>query len=296
MSTYLLIVDLGVGTDDQKPRVLRRFDHHRVRNIIIGDRVVKGRRIGNDVEMEETKGDVDDEDESAGPVVASILRMAISSDGQWLATSDDHARTHIFNLDSVQVMCFFLLTLYFHLTLICHQHHCVLPSFPQPVHALSFDPSHPSILIMGFPDKTLQIFDVETRQFPAWSKRLCNSLPKCLAHTHEPILGVAFDPSGMSSPTPTYALFWGSTWMCKVPLNNSLSGDDSAKKRRRESKNLAPVPSSEQTRDVKVITQYRPLLLVDFLEAGEMVVVERPLADVLASLPPAYFKHKYGTS
>jgi U3 small nucleolar RNA-associated protein 4 len=34
---------------------------------------------------------------------ARVLRLAVSADGQWLASSDDHARTHVFNLDSVQV-------------------------------------------------------------------------------------------------------------------------------------------------------------------------------------------------
>ena len=45
-----------------------------------------------------------------------------------------------------------------------------------------------------------------------------------------------------------------------------------------------------------MITHYRPVLHVDFLDSGELVVVERPLVDVLALLPPAYYKSKYGAS
>lgn len=41
--------------------------------------------------------------ESTGTVSTTISRMAISADGQWLATTDDLSRTYIFNLDSVQV-------------------------------------------------------------------------------------------------------------------------------------------------------------------------------------------------
>lgn len=107
MSSYVLIIDLGTG--DEKPRVLRRFDHHRLRDSIIRDRIVKGRKDDGDVEMGEASDDVEEDDEgsaSAGdssPALVNILRIAISPDGQWLATSDDRARTHIFNLDSVQV-------------------------------------------------------------------------------------------------------------------------------------------------------------------------------------------------
>jgi U3 small nucleolar RNA-associated protein 4 len=49
-------------------------------------------------------------------------------------------------------------------------------------------------------------------------------------------------------------------------------------------------------RGFKVITQYRPNLFVGYIGAKELVIVERPLVDILATLPPAYFRHKYGES
>jgi U3 small nucleolar RNA-associated protein 4 len=38
------------------------------------------------------------------------------------------------------------------------------------------------------------------------------------------------------------------------------------------------------------------MLFLDFLTNGELVVVERPLIDILSTLPPPYFKPKYGAS
>lgn len=52
----------------------------------------------------------------------------------------------------------------------------------------------------------------------------------------------------------------------------------------------------EEQDNFKMVTHYRPILHVDFVASGELVVVERPLVDVLATLPPAYFKPKYGAS
>lgn len=43
------------------------------------------------------------------------------------------------------------------------------------------------------------------------------------------------------------------------------------------------------------ITRYRNMLGVDFLNSEEIVVIERPISDVLAELPPAYFKARYGS-
>lgn len=136
LSSYILVVNL---TGD-KPSVLRRFDHHRLQNSIVHDRVIKGRSAtvvasdsqlkpkanghaavnGNgDVDMsdinypspppeDEDKMDEDDdsssdEEGSSLPAVVSVERIAISMDGQWAATSDSRGRTHIFNLDSISV-------------------------------------------------------------------------------------------------------------------------------------------------------------------------------------------------
>ncbi|KAF5368316.1 hypothetical protein D9758_002360 [Tetrapyrgos nigripes] len=270
MTSYVVVIDIS----GDKPQVLRKFDHHRQPP----GRVLKDLKTNGDVKMGEPQDDSDSDEE---PLVSNIFRLAISADGQWLATSDEHCRTHIFNLDSLQ-------------------HHCVLPSFALPVQSLVFDPSRPNVLILTFQNNTLQIYDVESRQFPTWHKELCDNLPKNLTQAKEPILGVTFQPE-----SPGHAIFWGSTWLCKLNVQGSnfmVSG--SSKKRRRDSvhanaKATAPTLGQEESlssKEFKMITQYRPLLLVDFLSQGEMVVVERPLVDVLATLPPAYFKHKYGAS
>ena len=106
VSSYILVVDLT----GEKPRVLRRFEQHRFKNLIVHDRVVKGRKSDGDVDMiGATDNDEcsEDPEKSSAPAVVGILRMSISPDGQWLATSDDHAQTHIFNLDSIQVITFY---------------------------------------------------------------------------------------------------------------------------------------------------------------------------------------------
>ena len=55
---------------------------------------------------EDSEGDEeresDDESEDEREDLVTVNRMALSLDGQWLATSDTAYRTHVFNLDSVQ--------------------------------------------------------------------------------------------------------------------------------------------------------------------------------------------------
>lgn len=243
----------------------------------------------------------DIEDAPAFPLPAAslntvITRLTMSHDEQWLVTADDTRRVHVFNMDAMQ-------------------HHTVLPTFPHPIQALSFDPSSPSTLVVGLANNTIHIYDVEARTFPAWGAEVCANVPKRFTHIHDPILGLTFDAGEGSKRR---ALFWGSTWMCSVKLDAPVGWGGFSKKRRRKSiegaSSLAPsfsTPTAKQQVDISsgdprqpqqpqnftMVTNYRPILLAEFLSVGgELVVVERPLVDVLAKLPPSYFKPKYGAS
>ena len=298
MSTAVAACILVIDLTSEKLRVLRRFDHHRLPHPVVQKRVVTGRKgdanTGVDIPVDLVE---ESENQPSTPVIVNILRISISPDGQWLASSDDRSRTHVFNLDSIQVLSFLKL----HDSLfncIILQHHCILPSFSKPAQALCFDTAHPNILMMAFPDNSLQVYDVESRQFPAWGKELCNNLPKRFTNTHDPVLGMAFNPAGLSTDVVSrHALFWGSTWICKLPLTSSANASKNKKRRRESMKRLAPPPApgvDDPPGDFKMITHYRPILFVDYFTAGELVVIERPLVDVLSTLPPAYFEHKYG--
>ena len=57
-------------------------------------------------QVKEVAGEVDEEekiDESGEARRPVISHVAVSPDGQWLATSDLHRRTHVFNEDALQV-------------------------------------------------------------------------------------------------------------------------------------------------------------------------------------------------
>lgn len=315
-SAYVLVVDLG----DSTPRVLRRFAHHRMRHVVLGERVVAGRKGPKDatsVEVEDVEmadgdaepastsadeptptdnaatnanADADDDGASplAPPVAATVTRLAISADGQWLASTDDRCRTHLFNLDAVS-------------------HHCALPTLPQPAHALTFSSSG-GILVIGTADHALHAFDADARAFPAWARVLAGA-PQRFTHLHDPLLGASFDPAGGARA----ALFWGAGWLCRVQLDAGAEYGGFEKRRRGWAPNAAKPQSSlvkvtsgagagmddaraMPQQNYKLVTHYRPLLFVDFIGPGELVVVERPLVDVLAKLPPAFFKPKYGAT
>jgi U3 small nucleolar RNA-associated protein 4 len=199
---------------------------------------------------------------------------------------------------------------------------------------------------MALANNSLEIFDVEARHTPGWARALTANLPKRFTHLHDAVLGVTFDPgaaSGVISGTisggapgaststgvvpstlkPRHALFWGSTWICKVQLDAPVGWGGFSKKRRRNAPRPVDGPSintngpmvngingvhtngnivgsnpnvDADSGNFKLVTHYRPILFVDFIGPGELVVVERPVVDVMSGLPPAFWKPKYGAS
>jgi U3 small nucleolar RNA-associated protein 4 len=108
-SSHIVVFDLG-DPEARQPRLLRKFDQHRLAG---AGRTVRGRTVSvhadGDVNIEATPAGNDDSDEDENmdeeeeAVIGAVTRMTISADGQWLATTDDLCRTHVFNLDALQV-------------------------------------------------------------------------------------------------------------------------------------------------------------------------------------------------
>lgn len=114
-SSLVMVVDLK-GEANDNPRVLRSFEQHRMRSVIIGGigRAVKNlpasldasegspHHSGDDF-LEEPSERLNLHSSNAPSVTSTITCMATSMDGQWLASGDTRHRIHVFNLDSVQV-------------------------------------------------------------------------------------------------------------------------------------------------------------------------------------------------
>lgn len=124
-SARIILVDLSRQTQEgtTEIHILRMFDQHVKRTTsILKGRVLKSlpgqsnghnNPEGRDSEdgdgdddtdkIREVEGQSDNESDAGEFEQVTVTRMALSPDGQWLATTDTAYRTHIFNLDSVQV-------------------------------------------------------------------------------------------------------------------------------------------------------------------------------------------------
>ena len=168
-----------------------------------------------------------------------------------------------------------------------------------------FVPDDPQILLAVLPNNTIHLFHVEHGEVPSWGREFNSRLPKQFLSAPDPVIGVAFEPLPSSSDDemtgivprtpstrPKEAIFWGSSWLCKLELDWEGKYSGQSRKRPRQT---GPLTVGEMgDRKLRMVTHYRPILALDFLGPGELVLVERPLVEVLSKLPPAFFKPKYG--
>lgn len=311
-SGSLVVLGIDVGSE---PTVLRVFEQHR--------------QADAQSKLRGASGDMEVDGHAKGSALPQISRLAVSADGQWLASGDLNGRIFIFNLDSLQL-------------------HTTLPIFPYAPAALTFDPKSSRYLLLAMPNNTIKIYDVESKSLPEWQRPISEVVSKRISTHRDALVGASFVPSSSSShlplpatngtgpamfngkATPAYqsVILWGANWICRFrlyPRNTPVSG--SAKRRRDEEESnedddhedvtdrddelptvsgLDPPREGRKKKDrirgsadgelfLSVITQYKHLLGVEFLNSNEMVVVERPILDVLSDMPPAYFKARYGT-
>lgn len=100
LTSFILVIDLST----EEPTVLRRFDQHRKLISLSGGRLVRGSGRSQVQDAGDDDGELLQSDSPP-----SVVRMAVSPDGQWLATSDELCRTFVFNLDSIQACGIFML-------------------------------------------------------------------------------------------------------------------------------------------------------------------------------------------
>ncbi|KAG8997306.1 U3 small nucleolar RNA-associated protein [Tulasnella sp. JGI-2019a] len=300
-SAHIVVFDLN---NEDDVRVLRVFDQHADDDT---GRTVKGIRGTRTFEESDVRG--------IRSSAARVLAMSVSHDGQWLASSDERGRVHVFNLDSMQ-------------------HHTTLPTFPLPIQSMVFNPNpdNTSQLVLAQPNNVLSVFDVESRTFPKWAKALFGEQNRSseagafkalkpgvegLVFVKAPRLGAVENkgrnakgrmPTGVHDDIRYHLLAWGWNWMCHINLEPSegststhatrLHDDDEQANQRNPQGHQ---PSTPTQPNFKTVMAYRQLLYVGDLHTGnsgegEVLVVERPLTDILMSegQPPPFYKPKYG--
>jgi WD40 repeat protein len=204
--------------------------------------------------------------ENEAKPISHWVKLAISSDGEWLVAGDTTKKLYVFNLErGVQVH--------------------VLPTYALAT-SIQFIPSSTDLVITTISNE-IYIMDVVKNRLTEWSRIHSHNLPKKFTCRQESILGVTF-------PQPGFIMLWGASYTLAVDLS-------------------APVPTTpkwEKTRDAAgekeeghdssytwgLNHRFQSLMFCESSpESRELFLVERPVLQVLAELPDAWKKRKFGS-
>ncbi|KAI8062268.1 quinon protein alcohol dehydrogenase-like superfamily [Gongronella butleri] len=233
VESVILIIDLTLWSDERF-EVLGHFDHYAAKD-----------------------------GQSAYP--STVLDVAVSHDGQWLATYGDNQATHVYNLDSMK-------------------RHYTLPSNSIPQTAMAFNVHRSHELAVAFADNTFRLYNVETQVPTKWSKKHAHdrsAFTKCRGH----IRAFAFNPA---ADAKNKMGLYGSVFLGQVDMSKPSKSLDSVPQGTKRKAGVDRAPKEKEL-SAKVYDKYQQILFCDYFAPNAMVVIERPKEHILANLPPSFY-------
>ncbi|KAG5180826.1 quinon protein alcohol dehydrogenase-like superfamily [Tribonema minus] len=204
-------------------------------------------------------------------------QLAISRDGQWVAAADTCGGLHVYSLDTLR-------------------HHWAVPRRQDKqrgagLAGLDFQ-GLGSTLIMMHADSSVRAVDVEERRSLDW--------PRLQPVGDELYLGAAWDPARPDSVLLHSHRALRSLKHELAPKATETAAVTAPRQRSDHMRGKRKLGQSGAERldgegDAGVVERYRPILLAEFVDDGELVVVECPWLKVVAQLPDTLYRQRYAT-
>ncbi|XP_068595542.1 U3 small nucleolar RNA-associated protein 4 homolog [Brachionichthys hirsutus] len=194
-----------------------------------------------------------------------------SEDGRWLAAASTDCRIHVYDLQKLKL-------------------HCTVPAYGSCPTAIGIHPAT-SNLVVAHADQQIFEYSLRQKEYTDWSRRLQRrGLHRLWLERDTPVTHVAFNPKN-----PAHILLHDAFMFCiidqslplpeeRTPLYNQMM--------------LQSLPERERLRHnhaFKICKAFKHLLCVRLLEDHSLVVVERPLLDIMSKLPAPVRQKKFAT-
>nr|XP_025040002.1 U3 small nucleolar RNA-associated protein 4 homolog [Pelodiscus sinensis] len=176
------------------------------------------------------------------------------------------------------------------LPLLSSQPHCTVPAYNCAVTALAIHPVTNN-LVVTHSDQQVFEFSIPDREYTAWSRKVQQyGLHRGWLERDTPITHITFNPR-----QPAHILLHDTHMFCILDKSLPLPDDATPLLNQTALKQLSEKARRGHAHAFKICKKYQPLLFVDLLEDGCLVVVERPLMDIKTQLPPPVQQKKFGT-
>ncbi|XP_070763785.1 U3 small nucleolar RNA-associated protein 4 homolog isoform X2 [Enoplosus armatus] len=185
--------------------------------------------------------------------------LSASEDGKWLATANADREIHVYNLHKLKL-------------------HCRVPVYSSCPTAIAIHPATGN-LVMVHADQQILEYSLAQKEYTEWSRKLQKQgLHTLWLERDTPVTHVTFNPEN-----PAHILLHDAFMFCII--DQSLM-------------TLRSLPEPERIRHshaFKMCKNFQHLMCMSLLEDHSLVVVERPLLDIMSQLPAPVRQKKFAT-
>ncbi|KAK5868088.1 hypothetical protein PBY51_012530 [Eleginops maclovinus] len=200
-----------------------------------------------------------------------IHLLCVSEDGKWLATANTDCEIHVFNLDKLKL-------------------HCTVPVYSSCPTAIAIHPTH-SNLVVVHADQQIFEYSLVHKEYTEWSRKLQKQgLHSLWMERDTPVTHVTF-----SSKNAAHIILHDTFMFCIIDQSLPLP---EAKTLLYNQMTLRSLPESERimhSHAFKICKNFQHLLCLRLLDDNSLVVVERPLLDIMSQLPAPVRQKKFAT-
>uniref|UniRef100_A0A665VB57 Uncharacterized protein n=1 Tax=Echeneis naucrates TaxID=173247 RepID=A0A665VB57_ECHNA len=197
--------------------------------------------------------------------------LFVSEDSKWLAAANTGCEIHIYNLNKLKL-------------------HCTVPVYSSCPTAIAIHPVT-SNLVTVHANQQIFEYSLAQKEYTEWSRKLQKQgLHNLWLERDTPITHISFNPNNQA-----HIILHDMFMLCII--DQSLPLPD-RKTLLYNQMTLRSVPESERLRHshaFKICKNFQHLLCVSTLEDQALVVVERPLLDIMSQLPAPVRQKKFAT-
>ncbi|KAM7002635.1 U3 small nucleolar RNA-associated protein 4 homolog [Tautogolabrus adspersus] len=194
-----------------------------------------------------------------------------SEDGKWLASANTDCEVHVYNLQKLNL-------------------HCTVPVYNSCPTAVAINPVT-SNLVVAHADQQIFEYSLVQKEYTEWSRKLQKQgLHSLWLERDTLITNITFNPKN-----PAHIILHDTFMFCVV--NQSLPLPE-AKSVLYNQMTLRSLPEPERIRHshaFKICKNFQHILCVTLLEDHSLVVVERPLLEIMSQLPAPVRQKKFAT-
>uniref|UniRef100_A0A8C2XAW2 UTP4 small subunit processome component n=1 Tax=Cyclopterus lumpus TaxID=8103 RepID=A0A8C2XAW2_CYCLU len=204
-------------------------------------------------------------------ILEPVHLLFASEDGKWLATANTACEVQVYNLDKIKL-------------------HCTVPVYGSCPTAIAIHPTS-SNLVVVHADQQIFEYSLVQKEYTEWSRRLQKQgLHSLWLERDTPITHVTFNPKH-----PAHIILHDMFMFCVIDQSLPLP---EAKTRLFNQMILRSLPEPMRIlhrHAFKMCKTFQNLMCVRLLEDHSLVVVERPLLDIMSQLPAPVRQKRFAT-